>query len=99
MILAGEIGATRTRLAAFKPKATGWSAWSQKTYLSQEHDGLSGNPAAVHTHRGHPGSQRVLRRGRAGARWTQQDFESALDHRLRANWRQQLKLPFRRTAQ
>jgi glucokinase len=41
MILAGEIGATRTRLAAFDMQANRLSCVVEKTYLSQQHRGLS----------------------------------------------------------
>ena len=40
MILAGEIGATRTRLAAFEKEASRLQLVVEKTYLSQEHSGL-----------------------------------------------------------
>src|SRR6202050_10000 len=42
MILAGEIGATRTRLAAVEPKGNRLQCVVEKTYMSQQHDGLSG---------------------------------------------------------
>jgi glucokinase len=42
MILAGEIGATRTRLAAFDTEANRLHCVVEKTYPSQQHDGLSG---------------------------------------------------------
>ncbi len=41
MILAGEIGATRTRLAAFEREASRLKLVVEKTYLSQEHGGLA----------------------------------------------------------
>jgi len=41
MILAGEIGATRTRLAAFEKEGSRLQLVVEKTYLSQEHSGLS----------------------------------------------------------
>jgi glucokinase len=41
MILAGEIGATRTRLAAFNTEGNRLECVVQKTYMSQEHAGLS----------------------------------------------------------
>ena len=41
MILAGEIGATRTRLAAFQTEANRLQCVVEKTYISQEHSGLS----------------------------------------------------------
>jgi glucokinase len=41
MILAGEIGATRTRLAAFNSEGNRLECVVQKTYMSQEHAGLS----------------------------------------------------------
>lgn len=41
MILAGEIGATRTRLAAFQTESNKLQCVVKKTYLSQEHAGLS----------------------------------------------------------
>lgn len=41
MILAGEIGATRTRLAAFETEANRLQRVVEKTYLSQEHGGLA----------------------------------------------------------
>src|SRR5260370_19323711 len=42
MILAGEIGATRTRLAAFETEGNRLQCVVEKTYMSQQHDGLSG---------------------------------------------------------
>src|ERR1700719_1124552 len=42
MILAGEIGATRTRLAAFETEGNRLQRVVEKTYMSQKHDGLSG---------------------------------------------------------
>jgi glucokinase len=42
MILAGEIGATRTRLAAFETEGNRLQCVVEKTYVSQQHDGLSG---------------------------------------------------------
>jgi glucokinase len=42
MILAGEIGATRTRLAAFETEGNRLECVVEKTYMSQQHDGLSG---------------------------------------------------------
>jgi glucokinase len=42
MILAGEIGATRTRLAAFETEGNRLQCVVEKTYTSQQHDGLSG---------------------------------------------------------
>jgi glucokinase len=41
MILAGEIGATRTRLAAFNTEGNRLECVVEKTYMSQEHSGLS----------------------------------------------------------
>ncbi len=41
MILAAEIGATRTRLAAFEKDGNRLQRVVEKTYLSHEHDGLS----------------------------------------------------------
>lgn len=41
MILAGEIGATRTRLAAFEKEGSRLHLVVEKTYLSHEHEGLS----------------------------------------------------------
>src|SRR5260221_1197132 len=41
MILAGEIGATRTRLAAFETEGNLLQCVVEKTYMSQQHDGLS----------------------------------------------------------
>jgi glucokinase len=41
MILAGEIGATRTRLAAFETEGNRFQRVVEKTYMSQEHGGLS----------------------------------------------------------
>ena len=41
MILAGEIGATRTRLAAFQKEGSRLELVVEKTYLSQEHGNLS----------------------------------------------------------
>src|SRR6266851_4716405 len=42
MILAGEIGATRTRLAAFETEGNRLQRVVEKNYMSQQHDGLSG---------------------------------------------------------
>jgi len=42
MILAGDIGATRTRLAAFDTEGNRLRCVVEKTYKSQEHDGLAG---------------------------------------------------------
>jgi glucokinase len=42
MILAGEIGATHTRLAAFETEGNRLQCVVEKTYMSQQHDGLSG---------------------------------------------------------
>ena len=42
MILAGEIGATRTRLAAFQTEGNLLKCVVEKTYMSQQRDGLSG---------------------------------------------------------
>jgi glucokinase len=41
MILAGDIGATRTRLAAFETEGNRLQCVVEKTYMSQQHDGLS----------------------------------------------------------
>ena len=41
MILAGEIGATRTRLAAFETEGNRLQCVVEKTYMSQDHGGLS----------------------------------------------------------
>ncbi len=41
MILAGEIGATRTRLAAFETEGSRLKLAVEKNYLSQQHNGLS----------------------------------------------------------
>src|SRR5579864_92208 len=41
MILAGEIGATRTRLAAFETEGNRLQCVVEKTYKSQEHASLS----------------------------------------------------------
>jgi len=41
MILAGEIGATRTRLAAFETEGSRLKLAVEKNYLSQQHTGLS----------------------------------------------------------
>src|ERR1700688_3424316 len=41
MILAGDIGATRTRLAAFETEGNRLQCVVEKTYMSQEHGGLS----------------------------------------------------------
>ena len=40
MILAGDIGATRTRLAAFQTEGNRLNCVVQKIYPSQEHNGL-----------------------------------------------------------
>jgi len=42
MILSGEIGATRTRLAAFETEGNSLKRVVEKVYMSQEHSGLSG---------------------------------------------------------
>src|ERR1700694_5076533 len=42
MILAGEIWATRTRLAAFETEGSRLKGVVEKNYVSQQHDGLSG---------------------------------------------------------
>jgi glucokinase len=42
MILSGEIGATRTRLAAFETEGNSLKRVVEKLYMSQEHNGLSG---------------------------------------------------------
>jgi len=42
VILAGEIGATRTRLAAFATEGSRLQCVVEKTYMSQQHEGLSG---------------------------------------------------------
>src|SRR5437588_7483042 len=42
MMLAGEIGATRTRLAAFETEGNRLQCVGEKNYVSQQHDGLSG---------------------------------------------------------
>jgi glucokinase len=42
MILAGEIGATRTRLAAFETEGNRLNCVVEKIYMSQQRDGLSG---------------------------------------------------------
>ncbi len=41
MILAGEIGATRTRLAAFETEGSRLKLAVERNYLSQQHTGLS----------------------------------------------------------
>jgi glucokinase len=41
MILAGDIGATRTRLAAFETEGNRLKCVVEKTYMSQQHEGLS----------------------------------------------------------
>ena len=47
MILAGEIGATRTRLAAFETEGNSLSVWSRRLYMSQEHGGLAGDSSPI----------------------------------------------------
>jgi len=42
MILAGEIGATRTRLAAFETEGNRLQRVVEKDYPCEQHDGLSG---------------------------------------------------------
>jgi len=42
MILAGEIGATRIRLAAFETEGNRLQCVVEKVYMSQQHDGLAG---------------------------------------------------------
>jgi len=42
VILAGEIGATRTRLAAFETEGSRLQCVVEKAYMSQQHEGLSG---------------------------------------------------------
>jgi glucokinase len=41
MILAGDIGGTRTRFAAFETQGSKLNCVTEKTYASQEHDGLA----------------------------------------------------------
>ncbi len=41
MILAGDIGATRTRLAAFETEGNRLQCVVEKIYMSQEHGGLA----------------------------------------------------------
>src|SRR5579862_9572664 len=42
MILAAEIGATRTRLAAFETEGNRLKCVVEKTYPSQKHEGMAG---------------------------------------------------------
>ncbi len=71
MILAGEIGATRTRLAAFETEGSRLKMVVEKTYLSQEHSGLSEIVAAfvktegIAVHRACFGVAGPVRRGRS----------------------------------
>ena len=69
MILAGDIGATRTRLAAFQTEGNRLNCVVQKIYPSQEHNGLLEVLREFSRTEGIPGRQ-------------EQDFEFALDHRL-----------------
>src|SRR2546430_16765267 len=55
MILAGEIGATRTRLAAFDADGNKLQLVVEKTYLSQEHDRLPEITTTVMKTEGIPG--------------------------------------------
>src|SRR6202035_5305622 len=79
MILAGEIGATRTRLAAFDTEGNRLQCVVEKNYMSQQHDGLSGILADFIKTEGIPVHSACL--GGAGASRTKQDFQPALGHR------------------
>jgi glucokinase len=71
MILAGEIGATRTRLAAFETEGNRLNRAVEKNYMSQEHAGLSEIIAAfiktegILVHRACFGVAGPVRRGRS----------------------------------
>jgi glucokinase len=71
MILAGEIGATRTRLAAFETEGSRLQLVVEKNYMSQEHGGLSEIIAAfikaegIAVHRACFGVAGPVRRGRS----------------------------------
>ena len=71
MILAGEIGATRTRLAAFQKEGSRLQLVVEKSYLSQEHGSLSEIIAAfikaegIATHSACFGVAGPVRRGRS----------------------------------
>lgn len=71
MILAGEIGATRTRLAAFEKEGSRLQLVIEKTYMSQEHSSLSEIVAAfikaegIAVHRACFGVAGPVRRGRS----------------------------------
>jgi len=70
MILAGEIGATRTRLGAFQKEGSRLQLVVEKTYLSQEHSNLSEIVAAfiktegIGVHQACFGAAGPVRRGR-----------------------------------
>jgi len=71
MILAGEIGATHTRLAAFEKEGSRLQLVVEKTYMSQEHSSLSEIIAAfikaegIAVHRACFGVAGPVRRGRS----------------------------------
>src|ERR1700692_4230909 len=60
MILAGEIGATRTRLAAFETEGSRLQCVVEKNYVSQQRDGLSGILADFIKTEGIPGHSACL---------------------------------------
>jgi len=71
MILAGEIGATRTRLAAFETEGNRLNRAVEKNYMSQEHAGLSEiidafvKTEGILVHRACVGVAGPVRRGRS----------------------------------
>ena len=82
MILAGDIGATRTRLAAFQTEGNRLNCVVQKIYAEPGAQRTVGGSAGIHSHRRHSGAQRLLWGCRASPRRQEQDFEFALDDRL-----------------
>ena len=79
MILAGEIGATKTRLAAFENEGNRLNTVVEKTYLSQQESSLPNIISELREDRRHPGAQRVFRRGRTRTRKDMQDLKPGLD--------------------
>ena len=92
MILAGEIGATRTRLAAYETEGNNLRCVVEKVYLSQEHGGLSGNHHDIRHHGRHPCTQRMFWSCRTRARRSKQDLQPSLGYRFR-ELAKQLRLP------
>ena len=82
MILAGDIGGTKSRLAAFETDGNRLKCVVEKIYPSKEHGGLNEIVADFVKTEGIPAHSACF--GVAGpvTRRTQQDFELAVDHRL-----------------